>query len=192
MKKIITVIVIVIILILICITAGYFWSVKNINKENNDVLTIKRDINNKEFSNAQIVFNKLKDRGYSDIQEKNELDLQIETGIFNKKYDELSPFLNNSKLVGKIDDKYSLTMMLNNSEKIGGNILAKEYYDNYPNNKLDLKIMFDSQGKCTIDEADEGNPVGIYRLSFNDKTAQGTYEYAPSGKITPITLTFIK
>lgn len=192
MKKIITAIIVIIILILICIVAGGIWNSRNANKENNDVLTIKRDVNNKEFSKAQVVFNKLKDSGYGNIQEKNKLNLQIETGIFNKKYDGLSPFLNNSKLVGKIDGKYKLTMVLSNSEKIGGNILAKEHYDNYPNNQLDLKIIFDSQGKCTIDEAHEGNPVGIYRLSFNDKTAQGTYEYAPSGRITPITLTFVK
>lgn len=83
-------------------------------------------------------------------------------------------------------------MVLDKCKKIDGDIIATEYYNNHPKEILDLKIISDGKNKCTIDEACNGDPIGIYKLSFNDEKAVGTYEYFPTGKKSSVTMEFKK
>lgn len=189
MKKII---IGIIILIIISILAVVIYKSVGDILVNNKIKVVENNISKNQLKKAQDNLVSLENSNYKINEKKEQQEHKLRLEIQNLSYDNLQPFLKNNKLEGTIDNKYAVTMVLDKCKKIDGDIIATEYYNNHPKEILDLKIISDGKNKCTIDEACNGDPIGIYKLSFNDEKAVGTYEYFPTGKKSSVTMEFKK
>lgn len=180
------------VLIIISVLAISIYEFRGNILINDKIRTIETNVNKNQLKTAQSNLINLENRNYNLNKEEQQEELKLKVEIQNLSYNNLQPFLNNSKLEGIINNKYGVTMVLDKCKKIDGDIIATEYYNNHPKEILDLKIISDDKNKCTIEESCNGDPIGIYELSFNDKNATGTYEYFPTGKTAPVTMEFKK
>lgn len=180
------------VLIIISVLGISIYSLKENILINGRIKTIETNISKNQLKKAQSNLSKLENSNYRINKEEQQQELKLKVEIQNLSYNNLQPFLNNNKLEGIINNKYEVTMVLDKCKKIDGNIIATEYYNNYPKEILDLKIISDDKNKCTIEESYNGDPIGIYKLSFNNEKATGTYEYFPTGKAVPVTMEFKK
>lgn len=189
MKKII---IGIIILIIISIIAVVIYESVGVILVNNKIKVVENNISKNQLKKAQDNLVSLENSNYKINEKKEQQEHKLRLEIQNLSYDNLQPFLKNNKLEGTIDNKYAVTMVLDKCKKIDGDIIATEYYNDQQGKILDLKIISNEKGKCIIDESYKGNPIGIYRLTFNNEKATGTYEYFPTGKKSSVTMEFKK
>lgn len=180
------------VLIIISVLGMSIYRFKESTLINGRIKTIEANVSKNQLKKAQSNLSNLENSNYKINKEEQQQELKLKVEIQNLSYNNLRPFLNNNKLEGTIDNKYEVTMVLDKCKKIDGDIIATEYYNNHPKDILDLKIISDDKNKCTIEESCNGDPIGIYKLSFNDEKATGTYEYFPTGKSVPVTMEFKK